>query len=44
LLNEYELEVSPSCSACLVSFAYALSFPLLAVITALTQCPLFITH
>jgi len=28
----------------LVLFAYALSFPLLAVITALTLCPVFITH
>jgi len=36
--------VSPSDSTCLVLFAYALSFPLLAVITALTLCLVFITH
>jgi len=36
--------VSPSGSTCLVLFTYALSFPLLAVITALTLCPVFITH
>ena len=31
--------MSPSGSTCLVLFAYGLSFPLLAVITALTLCP-----
>jgi hypothetical protein len=31
--------VSPSRSTCLVLLVYALSFPLLAVITALTLCP-----
>jgi len=36
--------VSPSGSTCLVLFAYAFSVPLLAVITALTLCPVFITH
>jgi len=36
--------VSPSGSTCLVLFAYALSFPLLAVITALILCPVFIAH
>jgi len=36
--------VSPSGSTCLVLFAYVLPVPLLAVITALTLYPLFITE
>jgi len=36
--------VSPSGSTCLVLFVYALYFPLLVVITALTLCTVFITH
>ena len=36
--------MSPTGSTCLVLFVYALSFPLLVVITALTLCPVFITH
>jgi hypothetical protein len=43
MLNEYSLHVSPSGSTCLVLFVYALSFPLLAVITALTLT-LFLSH
>jgi hypothetical protein len=35
--------VSLGGSTCLVLFLHALSFPLLAVITALTLCPVFIT-
>jgi len=36
--------VSLNCSTRLGLFAYALSFRLLAVSTALTLCPVFITH
>jgi len=36
--------VSLNGSTCLVLFAYALSFPLLVVITALKLCPVFIMH
>jgi len=36
--------VSPSGSTFLVLFSDALFFPLLAVITALTLCLVFITH
>jgi len=36
--------VSPSGSACLVLCAYAPSFPMLAVITAVSTVPSFLSH